>query len=327
MANLKITLTCADYARVMPLATGAVKPEGIDLTMELGDSGSWPKRANALSRAARAPEVDGGEWSCAQHLYAVDRDDRLNVGLPIFPLRNFTARDIYVRQGGPVHSIADLKGARIGSYSYTASGSIWYRHLLRHLGLPPESFTWWIGNIDAPWSAPFDQKLPAGVHNAPADRSLSQMLIDGDLDAILSPPRPDRYHPTNGPIARLFADFRRVEESYFAATRCFPPQHLIVVRRALFEANPWIAKSLTDAFAAAEAMFVASIRGFPYATPWLEEELEKTIAVMGLDFHPVGYDACAHEIDAFAAEAHRMGFTARKLTAADYFVDYRAAVG
>ena len=322
MADLKITLTCADYARVMPLATGAVKPEGIALTMLLGDSGSWPKRANALSRAARDPEVDGGEWSCAQHLYSVDKGERLNIGLPVFPLRNFTARDIYVRKGGPIKTVADLRGGRVGSYSYTASGSIWYRHFLRHVGLPPESLTWWIGNIDAPWSAPFDVKLPDGVHKAPADRSLSDMLLADELDAILSPPRPDRYHPADGPIGRLFPEFRSVEEAYFRATGAFPPQHLIVVRRALWEAHPWIAKSLTDAFARAEAMFNASIRGFPYATPWLEEELEKTTAVMGADFHPVGFAETRDQMDAFCAEAHRMGFTGRRVTPEDYFAEY-----
>ena len=30
MADLPIRLTCADYARVMPLAAGELKPDGID---------------------------------------------------------------------------------------------------------------------------------------------------------------------------------------------------------------------------------------------------------------------------------------------------------
>ena len=38
---IPITLTCADYARVMPLATGEVKPEGIALTLVLGSRGSY----------------------------------------------------------------------------------------------------------------------------------------------------------------------------------------------------------------------------------------------------------------------------------------------
>ena len=322
MANLKITLTCADYARIMPLATGEVKPDGIDLTMILGSAGSWPKRADMLSRAVRDPDVHGGEWSCAQHLYAIDRNDRAHVGLPVFPLRNFTARDIYVRQDGPIKTPADLAGGRVGCYSYTASGSLWYRHLLRHLGLPPETLRWTIGTIDTPWSAPMDLQLPDGVAQPPPNTSLTDMLLAGDLDAILSPPRPEKYHPATGPVARLFADFRPIEEEYFRATHAFPPQHLIVIRRALWEANPWVAKSLTDAFARAEASFNASIRGFPYATPWLEAELEATTALMGTDFHPVGFDACRAEIDLFANEAHRMGFTQRRVTPEEYFQEY-----
>ena len=69
------------------------------------------------------------------------------------------------------------------------------------------------------------------------------MLVAGELDAIYSPPRPARYHPTEGPIVRLFPEFRSLEQRYFRETGAFPPQHLIVLRRAVWEANPWIAKA------------------------------------------------------------------------------------
>src|SRR5690242_3085155 len=134
VADLAITLTCADYARVMPLATGEVTPAGIQLTLALGSRGSWPARAEMLRRAVQDPAVHGREWSMAQYLYCVDKGDRRFVGLPVFPLRNFTARDLYVRRGGPVRKPADLVGRRVGMYSYTASGSIWYRHFLRFVG-------------------------------------------------------------------------------------------------------------------------------------------------------------------------------------------------
>ena len=172
---IRLTLTCADYARIMPLATGEVKPDGIALTMILGSRGSWPARAEMLRRAVQDPDVHGGEWSMAQYLYRIDKGDRRYVGLPIFPLRNFTARDLYVRRGGPIQSAADLAGKRIGMYSYTASGSIWYRHFLRFVGLDPAAIEWWIGDIDTPWSAPMDQQLPPGVH-APA-REIATSVI------------------------------------------------------------------------------------------------------------------------------------------------------
>jgi 4,5-dihydroxyphthalate decarboxylase len=100
MANLPISLTCADYARVMPLAVGDVKPDGIDLSMILGRAGSWPMRAEMLRRASNDPTVHGGESSMAGHLRRIDKGDRSLVGLPVFPLRNFTARDLYVRKDG-----------------------------------------------------------------------------------------------------------------------------------------------------------------------------------------------------------------------------------
>jgi len=322
MADIPITLTCADYARIMPLATGEVKPSGIALTMILGSRGSWPARAEMLRRAVQDPAVQGGEWSMAQYLYRIDKGDRRYVGIPVFPLRNFTARDLYIRRGGPIRSAADLAGKRIGMYSYTASGSIWYRHFLRFIGLDPSAIRWWIGDIDTPWSAPMDQSLPPGVNAPPKGRSLAEMLIAGELDAIYSPPRPEAYHPRTGPIVRLFPDFRLVEQEYFLKTGAFPPQHLIVLRREAWEAHPRIARDLTEAFVAANDCFSAAQKGFPYATPWLEAELEDTTAVMGEDFHPYGLERNRAQIDAFAGEAFRLGLTSRQITTEEYFADY-----
>ena len=264
------------------------------------------------------------EASMAGHLRRVDNGDRSFVGLPVFPLRNFTARDLYVRRGGPIRKAADLAGKRIGIYSYTASGSIWYRHFLRFVGLDPAAIQWWIGDIDTPWSAQSvtDQKLPAGVNAAPPGRSLSEMLIAGELEAIYSPPRPQAYHPKAGPIVRVFPEFRYIEQEYFLKTGAFPPQHLIVLRREVWEANRWIARSLTEAFVAANDCFSAAQKGFPYATPWLEAELEDTVGVMGEDFHPFGLERNRAQIDAFADEAYRLGLTSRRVTVDEYFADY-----
>ena len=322
MSEVAITLTCADYARLMPLATGEVKPEGIALTLLLSRQGSWPERAEMLRRAVQDPAVQGGEWSMAQYLYRIDKGDRRFVGLPVFPLRNFTARDLYIRRGGPIRDAKDLAGKRIGMYSYSASGSIWYRHFLRFVGLDPAGIQWWIGDVDAAWSSPVDPNLPPGVKTAPAGRSLSDMLLADELDAVYSPPRPQAYHPQTGRIARLFPDFRRIEQEYFRQTRAFPPQHLIVVRREVWEANRWIARRLTEAFVAANAWFSAAQKGFPYATPWLEAELEETEAAMGADFHPYGLEANRAQIEMFAGEAFRLGLTSRQVTVDEYFADY-----
>jgi 4,5-dihydroxyphthalate decarboxylase len=93
----------------------------------------------------------------------------------------------------------------------------------------------------------------------------------------------------------------------------------------VWDANRWIAQSLTEAFSAANDWFTAAQKGFPYATPWLEAELEETEAVMGRDFHPHGLEANRSQIEMFAGEAFRLGFTSRRITVEEYFADYLAS--
>src|SRR5437773_3516398 len=146
MPDVPIVLTCADYARIMALATGEVKPEGIALTLLLGSRGSWPARAEMLRRAVQDPAVHGGEWSMAQYLYRIDKGDRTLVGLPVFPLRNFTARDLYVRRGGPTRNPPVSAAKASGRSGIPPTGRICTRHFLRFIGVDPASIQWWIGD-------------------------------------------------------------------------------------------------------------------------------------------------------------------------------------
>jgi 4,5-dihydroxyphthalate decarboxylase len=76
---------------------------------------------------------------------------------------------------------------------------------------------------------------------------------------------------------------------------------------------------------AANDTFTAAQRSFPYATPWLEAELEDTAAAMGEDFHPYGLERTRSQIDMFAEEAFRLGLTSRRVTVEEYFADFLAS--
>jgi 4,5-dihydroxyphthalate decarboxylase len=325
MADTPIRLTCADYARLAPLMIGDVKPEGVELTLIHGTGGDWPTRAEMLRRAISDPEVDGGEASMAGHLRRIDNGDRSFVALPVFPLRNFTGRDLYVRNDGAIRAPADLIGRRVGIYDWVASGSIWYRHFLNFIGVPPNRLEWWVGDVDKGWSAQHKAVLPEGVRPVAEGRFLSEMLLAGDLEAIYSPPRPARYHPKDGPIVRLFPDCRAVERDYFKATGIYPPQHLIVLRRAVSERNKSLARALTEAFIRSSGMFAAAQRNFPYVSPWLDCDLEETEALIGADFHQDGYERNRATIEAFCQQAFDLGITKRRITAEDYFAEFLEA--
>lgn len=322
MANVPITLACGDFARVMLLSTGAVQPEGIDLTFITSQPAVAEDRIAVMTRVMNDPGVHGGEASMAAHLRRIDSGDRRFIALPVFVLRNFVARDLYVRAGGPIRSVADLPGKRVGMYNWVASGSIWYRHFLRHVGVSPASIAWWIGDTNAPLVSEHQVSLPDGVHSVPEGRFMAQMLLDGSLDAVFSWQRPTGYHPVNGPIVRLFSDIRAVDRDYFRHTGVFPPQHLVVLRRDVWERAPFSARALTDAFIRANDLFTRGQRMFPYAAPWLELELEETAEVMGENFHPHGLEANRAVIEKFCRQAHALGITSRLISVEEYFEDY-----
>ena len=71
------------------------------------------------------------------------------------------------------------------------------------------------------------------------------------------------------------------EERYFRATGVYPPQHLIVMRRDVWERDRSLARRLTEAFIRNNEVFEAAQRSFPYVTPWHDLENETTDALMG----------------------------------------------
>lgn len=326
MSDIAVKLACADYARVMALTNGTVRPEGIDLSLQTGRDGSWPIRADLLRRVGSTDDFDGGEGSMGAHLRRVETGDTSFVALPVFILRGLPMRDLYIRKDGPVRTARDMIGKRIGLYNWFASGGIWYRHAQLALGVPLDSVEWHIGDVEIVGETPAAlqvSQLPPHVRPAPDGRFLAEMLIAGEIDAMWSPPAPKMSDQANGPIIRLFPDFRAAEMDYYRDTGIFPMMHILVLRREIWDRAPWIGKSLTDAFSAANSKFEASQTGFPDATPWMAAEQETTRKLLGSDPYHHGLSELNRKaVQTFIDQAFDAGITKRKITVDEYFADF-----
>jgi 4,5-dihydroxyphthalate decarboxylase len=310
-----LSLACANYVRFLPIASGDVRPVDLALTWVRGD------RTEMLRRATDDPALDGGETSMAQHVQRLDRGDRSLVAIPIFPLRNFCARDLYTRKDGGI-TLATLGHARLGIYNWAASGAVWYRHLVRHLGHDTTKVSWVVGGPDGPAAVRLPDPPLANVTAAPEGKSLTDLLLAGTIDAFFAPLPPRAFEPAGGAIARVVPDFRVIEQRYFAETRCYPPQHVIVIRRAAWDRDPSSGRRLVDAFNRSESSFEALQRQFPYNSPWLIDDVEQAVRLMGATYHAHGLDANRHAVDVFCEGAYRDGLTRRKVTVDEFFAEF-----
>lgn len=322
MTPVAINLALGDYARIMPLALGTILPEGLELNLLFGKGGSWPARADMIRRTLVDPTLHGGEGSMGGHLKRInDGDDRF-VALPIFLRRGFVGRYLYVKQGSTLTSAKDLTSSRIGMYAWQASGAIWYRHFLRSIGVSLDTVKWTTGGVDVPGPSKYDTSLPVGVASAPADASLSDMLLNGDLDAIYCSKKPKLFSQTRGPIVRMFEEVRSVEEEVYRATKVFPILHLIILRRDVWLEYPWIAGAISKAFSEANRLYGQAHSSFPYDTPWSELDVDEVDDLMGPNFHTYDIEESRTTLEAFFGVAHEVGLTDRRVTVEQFFAEY-----
>jgi 4,5-dihydroxyphthalate decarboxylase len=133
---------------------------------------------------------------------------------------------------------------------------------------------------------------PVAIERNQSGKSLSQLLDEGEIDAILGTTLPDaRKH--NPDIVRLFPDFREVEKDYFRRTGIFPIMHLIAIRRDTWERHPFIGPSLYTAFCESKKIALTRMRNLAalrYMLPWLGDDIDELDEVFGPDPWPYGVE-------------------------------------
>ncbi len=153
------------------------------------------------------------------------------------------------------------------------------------------------------------------------ERTLSQMLVDGELDALFVPQEPPILHERDD-IRRLFPDYKAVEKDYFARTGIFPIMHVVVIRREVYERNRWIAGSLYKAFCEAKTL---AYEGFTdssalrYMSPWLIQHAEQARELLGDDFWSYGLDVNREVLGKFLEYHHAQGLSPRLLDVDELF--------
>jgi 4,5-dihydroxyphthalate decarboxylase len=273
----------------------------------------------------RFEEFDAAEMSLSSYTLSLFRGSPF-IAIPVFPSRAFRHNGIYVNTGSGIDKPADLVGRLVGVPEYQVTAAVWIRGILadRH-DVPIESVRYRTGGIHAPGRVEkvrLDLPDDIEVEPIPTGRTLSDMLVAGEIDALYSPRTPRPYAEGRPEVRRLFADPRTVEEEYFTQTGIFPIMHVIALRRDVYERNRWVARALYDAFEAARgqtAERLAETAAARCMLPWLYNDVERTRELMGADFWSYGLESNETTLRTFLRYSHVQGLAERRLEPADLF--------
>jgi 4,5-dihydroxyphthalate decarboxylase len=315
-----MTLACWDYDRTRALADGRVAPEGIDLNLLPLDV------EETFFRMLRGREFDAAEMSLSSYCVSLLRDDPAFVAIPVFPSRFFRHGCIFVSTRSGIRQPADLIGRRIGVPEYQMTAPVWIRGLLADdYGVDPASVQYFTGGEEEPGR---DEKLklslPPRFSVTPIgpDQTLARMLADGEIDALHTARTPSTFYSRPDDVKRLFPDFVGVEKAYYRRTGIFPIMHVIAIRRDVYEANRWIARSLFKAFIAAQRITydnLAVTSAMTSMLPWQVAAVEDARAELGDDWWPYGLDRNRAVLDTFLRYHHEQGLSARRLQPEELF--------
>lgn len=320
MGRLKLTLATSRNDRTIPIFDGRVPIEGCEIT--------WIALSpeETFHRAFGHREFDVAELSLSSHTLTTSRGDSTYIGIPAYLSRVFRHSGIYIRTDRGIRAPADLKGKTIGMPEYQQTANVWIRGILSdEYGVGRADVKWRTGGLEEPGRAertPIILPDDIDLKPIPRDRSLSELLADGELDAVFSPREPTCFSRKAPNIDRLFPDYAPVEEAYFKRTGLFPIMHLIGIRRELVDANPWLPVSVYKAFLKAKeiALHELNLIGHLAATlPWCVAELARTRAIMGDDFWSYGIESNRHCLETFMRYSREQGLSEREFDPRELF--------
>lgn len=321
MEKLFLTVACGDYDRTHALQTGAVEAEGIRLNYVSLEA------EEIFWRMGHHYEFDASEMSLSNHITATSRGDSPFVAIPVFPSRFFRHSCVFINTNSGIKSPADFKGKRIGAPEYSITAAVWIRGFLNDdYGVRAQDAHWLVGGQEDPGrkervklNLPPEIKLDAIAD----DKTLNGMLESGEIDALISARSPSCFVKGAPQVKRLFPNYKDVEIDYYKRTKIFPIMHVLVIRKAVYEAYPWVARSLFKAFTEAKDRAIKKLN-FPTNTlsctlPWLPWEREQLNEIFGPDWWPYGIEANRHVLEHLIRYMGEQGLLARTLKVEEVF--------
>ena len=206
MTEIGLTVACWDYDRTCALLDGRVGVDGCRvIPVTIGPEDAFPR---AVSRA----EFDVSELSLSSYLLQLTRGDCPYVAIPVFLSRGFKHDCYYVRADAGINEPKDLEGRLVGVPEYQMTLALWGRGILQdEYGVDFRKLRYRTGGANKPGRKErLPLRLPDHMDVAPVgpERCLNDLLLAGELDAIMSPGPPRAFSDGHPNVRRLMKTLR-----------------------------------------------------------------------------------------------------------------------
>ena len=223
MDTLRIAI--GDYPHTLPLKCGEIVSDTLKL-----DFVDVKPMHTAFKPMVREHAYDASEMALVTYLQAKEHNKGLTL-LPATMLARF-------QHGTVLHNIergrlkpSDLRGKRIGVRSYSQTTAVWIRGIIKNDYGVDLSRVQWVTFEDGHVA---EAKDPPGVVRAGKGQDITQMLLEGDLDAAIY----GAAMPDDPRLQSVIADPDAEAKLWFAKHRLVPVNHMVVVTDDLARSKP-----------------------------------------------------------------------------------------
>ena len=293
---------------------GTIQVEGVDLNYVA------MQPAEIFWRQLQYQEFDASEMSLSNYTSLVSTGKSPFIAVPAFPSRVFRHGYFFVNADKGICQPSDLKGKRGGVPEYSMTAAVYMRGLMQHeFGVKPSDVEWVQGRTDR-----LGRKLPSDVKltQAPAGTELGDLLERGEIDFMMTANNPLSFRRGSNNVRRLFPNYADAEKDYYKRTKIYPIMHTVVIRRDIYDRDPWAALSMYKALCQAKqhCYQLLSETGSPKASfAWLQPMIEEEQAIIGRDWYPYGIEQNRPSIEALLQYTYEQGLTARRVKLEELF--------
>jgi 4,5-dihydroxyphthalate decarboxylase len=317
--KVPLKIAIAEHPHTSAIRNGSIPIEGVDAEFI-----TVKPQIGAFRRMVRDVEFDVCELAPTTYIIARAYGAPF-VGLPIFVVRRFHHGGLLVRPDAGIKTPKDLEGKKVGVRAYSVTTGVWTRQvLIDEFGVDSSKVTWVVDDEEHVQQL----KLPSNVIHAAEGTSLNEMMAKGELSAgFAAAAGIGRTGAPTGGWQELETDYpdllpnaAELEADYYKRTGIYPMHGTIVVKGSVLAENPWIAKSIYDAFAQAKAEWLSRLDSGEANTAGDKKYIELR-KIVGHDPLPYGLQENLKTIEALEQTAFKQGLTPRRMSIEELFVD------